>query len=469
MALGDTLKNYVVGVGVKDNNFTAGLKNMGGQLQGFVSKMGIMLGAGSLGMAFKNFVDAGTDISNFSSLTGIAEQDITALGGALEQFGGNVDSAKSSLQALQQGLSQAEWGQGQLLETAALYGVELYNQDGSLKNAQQLLMGLASDFEHLTKAQQFTLGSQLGLDASTIQLLQQGKTGIKSLLNEQAKMGAMNAHQAIEAKKFSAEWTKLKQSLASLGRSIAVDIMPPVIDFIKQIGKAVDFVRDLDSYTIMLAASFGVVGYAIKNLQTLMTVFSKSFLKANLPLLAIITGLTVLFLLVEDIVGYFNGKDSLFGDFLENEKVQLFMEKIKNAFAWVKDLFAGFSLDGLLEKINNMADAIKNVFVGTFDYVKDVIATIGANLGAFIVNPLIDVLNKLPFVDLELKKLDTKAMPVYSDYIKGNSENNNTQNNNITINMPGGTDSLTNITNAVENGINKANSVSSALLINGAQ
>ena len=467
MALGDTLKNYVVGVGVKDNNFTAGLKNMGGQLQGFVSKMGIMLGAGSLGMAFKKFVDAGTDISNFSSLTGIAEQDISALGGALEHFGGNIDSAKSSLQALQQGLSQAEWGQGQLLETAAMYGVELYNQDGSLKNAQQLLMGLASDFEHLTKAQAFTLGSQLGLDASTIQLLQQGKTGIKSLLNEQAKMGAMNAHQAIEAKKFSAEWTKLKQSLASLGRSIAVDIMPPVIDFIKQIGKAVDWVRSLDTYTIMLAASFGVVGYAVKNLQSIMTIFSKSFLKANLPLLAIITGLTVLFLLVEDIVGYFNGKDSLFGDFLENEKVQLFMEKIKNAFAWVKDLVSGFSFDGLLEKINNMADAIKNVFVGTF--VKDVIATIGANLGAFIVNPLIDVLNKLPFVDLELKKLDTKAMPVYSDYIKGNSENNNTQNNNITINMPGGTDSLTNITNAVENGINKANSISSALILNGAQ
>ena len=33
MALGDTLKNYVVGVGIRDNNFTAGLKNMGGQLR----------------------------------------------------------------------------------------------------------------------------------------------------------------------------------------------------------------------------------------------------------------------------------------------------------------------------------------------------------------------------------------------------------------------------------------------------
>ena len=486
MALGDTLKNYTVGVGVKDNNFTAGLKNMGSQLKGFVSQMGLMLGAGSLGMAFKKFIDTGTDISNFSSLTGIAEQDITALGGALEQFGGNVDSAKSSLQALQQGLSQAEWGQGQLLETAALYGVELYNQDGSLKNAQALLMGLADDFGHLTKAQQFTLGSQLGLDESTILLLQQGKTNIKALLKEQQKMGAMNAMQAMEAKKFSVEWTKLKQSLGSLGRSIAVDIMPPIIDFVKQLGKAVDWVRSLDTYTIMLAASFGVVGYAIKNLQSIMTIFSKSFLKANLPLLALITGLTILFLIVEDIVGYFNGKESLFGKFLENERVKKVIADIQNAFAWMKDLINNFSFEKLLDGLVNFAKGLKNAFGDALAWVFETLSAIGSNIGAMILNPLIDginsILNKIPEKvaemigfegGIQIPRFETKAIPNYFDVIDRRvaerQANNNTQNNNITINMPGGTDSLTNITNAVETGINKANSVSPALLLNEAQ
>ncbi len=486
MALGDTLKNYVVGVGIRDNNFTAGLKNMGGQLKGFVSRMGIMLGAGSLGMAFKKFIDTGTDISNFSSLTGIAEQDITALGGALEQFGGNVDSAKSSLQALQQGLSQAEWGQGQLLETAALYGVELYNQDGSLKNAQALLMGLADDFQHLTKAQQFTLGSQLGLDESTILLLQQGKANIKALLEEQQKMGVMNAGQALEAKKFSIEWTKLKQSLGSLGRSIAVDIMPPVIDFVKQLGKAVDWVRSLDTYTIMLAASFGVVGYAIKNLQSIMTIFSKSFLKANLPLLALITGLTILFLLVEDIVGYFNGKESLFGKFLENDRIKKVISDIQNAFAWMKDLINNFSFDKIMGGLVSFAKGLKNAFGDALAWVFETLSVIGSNIGAMILNPLIDginsILNKIPKKvaemigfegRIQIPRFETKAIPNYFDVIDRRvaerQANNNTQNNNITINMPGGTDSLTNITNAVETGINKANSVSPALLLNGAQ
>lgn len=486
MALGDTLKNYVVGVGIRDNNFTAGLKNMGGQLKGFVSRMGIMLGAGSLGMAFKKFIDTGTDISNFSSLTGIAEQDITALGGALEQFGGNVDSAKSSLQALQQGLSQAEWGQGQLLETAALYGVELYNQDGSLKNAQALLMGLADDFQHLTKAQQFTLGSQLGLDESTILLLQQGKTNIKALLEEQQKMGVMNAGQALEAKKFSIEWTKLKQSLGSLGRSIAVDIMPPVIDFVKQLGKAVDWVRSLDTYTIMLAASFGVVGYALKNFTQIATFFSKSFWKANLPLVAITTALTLLFLIVEDIYSWSQGKKSIFGEILENDRIKKVISDIQNAFAWMKDLINNFSFDKLFDGLLSFAKGLKDAFGDALAWVFETLSAIGSNIGAMILNPLIDginsILNKIPKKvtemigfegRIQIPRFETKAIPNYFDVIDRRvaerQANNNTQNNNITINMPnGGTDSLTNITNAVETGINKANSISPALLLNGA-
>ena len=487
MALGDTLKNYTVGVGVKDNNFTAGLKNMGGQLKGFVSQMGIMLGAGSLGMAFKKFIDTGTDISNFSSLTGIAEQDITALGGALEQFGGNVDSAKSSLQALQQGLSQAEWGQGQLLETAALYGVELYNQDGSLKNAQQLLMGLADDFQHLTKAQQFTLGSQLGLDESTILLLQQGKANIKALLEEQQKMGVMNAGQALEAKKFSVEWTKLKQSLSSLGRSIAVDIMPPVIDFVKQLGKAVDWVRSLDTYTIMLAASFGVVGYAIKNLQSIMTIFSKSFLKANLPLLALITGLTILFLLVEDIVGYFNGKESLFGKFLENERVKKVIADIQNAFAWIKDLINNFSFDKLFDGLLSFAKGLKDAFGDTFAWMWETLKAIGSNIGAIIINPIIDGINnilaKLPkgFTDFlgfengfQLPRYEMKELPNFFEVIdrgateRANNQNNSTitQNNTVNVTVQSTGNSLQDVTKAVDKAFG---SISPALLLNGAQ
>ena len=489
MALGDTLKNYVIGVGVKDNNFTAGLKNMGGQLKGFVSQMGIMLGAGSLGMAFKKFIDIGTDISNFSSLTGIAEQDITALGGALEQFGGNVDSAKSSLQALQQGLSQAEWGQGQLLETAALYGVELYNQDGSLKNAQQLLMGLADDFQHLTKAQQFTLGSQLGLDESTILLLQQGKANIKALLEEQQKMGAMNAGQALEAKKFSIEWTKLKQSLGSLGRSIAVDIMPPVIDFVKQLSKAVDWVRSLDTYTIVLAGSFGVLGYAVKNFTQIATFFTKSFWRANLPLVALTAALTLLFLIVEDIYSWTQGKKSIFGEILENERVKKVIADIQNAFAWVKDLINNFSFDKLFDGLLSFAKGLKDAFGDTFAWMWETLKAIGSNIGAIILNPVIDGINdilaKLPkkFTDilgfengLQLPKYEMKDLPNFFEVIdrrateRANNQNNSTinQNNTVNVTVASSGDSLQDITKAVEKGFN-SNYISPALLLNGAK
>ena len=462
---------------------------MGGQLKGFVSQMGIMLGAGSLGMAFKKFIDTGTDISNFSSLTGIAEQDITALGGALEQFGGNVDSAKSSLQALQQGLSQAEWGQGQLLETAALYGVELYNQDGSLKNAQQLLMGLADDFQHLTKAQQFTLGSQLGLDESTILLLQQGKANIKALLEEQQKMGAMNAQQALEAKKFSIEWTKLKQSLGSLGRSIAVDIMPPVIDFVKQLGKAVEWVRSLDTYTIVLAGSFGVLGYAVKNFTQIATFFTKNFWRANLPLVALTAALTLLFLIVEDIYSWTQGKKSIFGEILENERVKKVIADIQNAFAWIKDLINNFSFEKLFDGLLSFAKGLKDAFGDTFAWMWETLKAIGSNIGAIIINPIIDVINtilaELPkkFTDflgfengLQLPRYEMKDLPNFFEVIdrgateRANNQNNSTinQNNTVNVTVAGSGDSLQDITKAVEKGFD-SNYISPALLLNNAR
>ena len=462
---------------------------MGGQLKTFVSQMGIMLGAGSLGMAFKKFIDTGTDISNFSSLTGIAEQDITALGGALEQFGGNVDSAKSSLQALQQGLSQAEWGQGQLLETAALYGVELYNQDGSLKNAQQLLMGLADDFQHLTKAQQFTLGSQLGLDESTILLLQQGKANIKALLEEQQKMGAMNAQQALEAKKFSIEWTKLKQSLGSLGRSIAVDIMPPVIDFVKQLGKAVEWVRSLDTYTIVLAGSFGVLGYAVKNFTQIATFFTKNFWRANLPLVALTAALTLLFLIVEDIYSWTQGKKSIFGEILENERVKKVIADIQNAFAWIKDLINNFSFEKLFDGLLSFAKGLKDAFGDTFAWMWETLKAIGSNIGAIIINPIIDVINtilaELPkkFTDflgfengLQLPRYEMKDLPNFFEVIdrgateRANNQNNSTinQNNTVNVTVAGSGDSLQDITKAVEKGFD-SNYISPALLLNNAR
>ncbi len=496
VALGDTLKNYVIGVGIKDNNFTSSLKNMGGKLSTFVGQMGLLLGAGSLGMAFKKFIDTGTDISNFSALTGIAEKDISALGGVLEKFGGNVDNAKSSLQSLQQGLSQAEWGQGNLLQTAALYGVELYNQDGSLKNAQQLLMGLADDFEHLTKAQQFKLGTELGLDESTILLLQQGKSNIKALLTEQEKMGVLNAKQAAEAKKFSLEWTKLKQSLASLGRGIATDIMPHILSLIKQLGKAIGFVRSLDTGTILLAGSFGVLGLAIKKFQSILILFSKSFWRANLPLIALITGLTLLFLIVEDIYSWSQGKKSIFGEILENDKIKKIISDIQNAFAWVKDLINNFSLDKLFDGLGNFAKGLKEAFSDNLAWVFDVISAIGTKLGAILFNPIIEgingVLSKLPgkLGKLQIPKFEEKEinslpsvnnLPVVNNTtnnaINNSNENNsnnsqtanNTQNNTVNIKIASSGNSLVDITNAAEKGINQANKLSPALLLNGAK
>lgn len=446
MALGDTLKNYVVGVGIRDNNFTAGLKQMGSSLKDLMGQFGLLAGAAGIGMALKNFTDMGMSISNFSNMTGIAVEDISTLGAALERFGGDSESAKNSLQSLQQGLSLAEWGQGDLLQTSAMYGVNLFNDDGSIKNAQQLLMGLADDFTHLTKAQQFSLGQKLGLDESTIQLLQQGKENIDSILSEVSSQGVIDARQAIEAKKFALEINKLKRNLATLGRSIATSVMPVLQEFTKILTKIVDFLKQFDAATYAIGAGIVALGWTIKNFGKFMTVFSKSFWKANLPLMALIAGLTLLFLIVEDIYGYFNGKDSVFGDIINSEAVQ-------NAIKWFKDMkdsvFGWFS--GIGEFFDNIFNKAKYIF-----------SNIGVMIKASIINTLNDIIElgkNIPFLgELVGKvKLDAPVVPTFEQWKAEQDKTtaNNTQNNNVTINMSAGS-SPADVERAAEAGMNKA-------------
>ena len=451
MALGDTLKNYVVGVGVRDNGVTKGLKQMGSGIKDLMGQFGLLAGATGIGMALKSFTDMGMSISNFSNMTGIAVEDISTLGAALERFGGDSESAKNSLQSLQQGLSLAEWGQGDLLQTSAMYGVNLFNDDGSIKNAQQLLMGLADDFTHLTKAQQFSLGQKLGLDESTIQLLQQGKENIDSILSEVSSQGVIDARQARDAKKFALEINKLKRNLATLGRSIATSVMPVLQEFTKILTKIVDFLKQFDAATYAIGAGIVALGWTIKNFGKFMTVFSKSFWKANLPLMALIAGLTLLFLIVEDIYGYFNGKDSVFGDIVNSEAVQ-------NAIKWFKDMKEGASgiWDGLVDGFYKKFDAIVYIF---------------KNLGTLLkiqlfetLNDIIDKLNSINFFGkkLNISKFDVPVIPTMQEYHEKMQierekakTNNNTQNNNITINMSAGS-SPADVERAAETGMNKA-------------
>ena len=446
MALGDTLKNYVVGVGVRDNGVTKGLKQMGSGIKDLMGQFGLLAGATGIGMALKSFTDMGMSISNFSSMTGIAVEDISTLGAALERFGGDSESAKNSLQSLQQGLSLAEWGQGDLLQTAAMYGVNLFNDDGSIKNAQQLLMGLADDFQHLTKAQAFSLGQKLGLDESTIQLLQQGKENIDSILSEVSSQGVIDARQAREAKKFALEINKLKRNLATLGRSLATSVMPVLQEFTKILTKIVDFLKQFDAATYAIGAGIVALGWTIKNFGKFMTVFSKSFLKANLPLMALIAGLTLLFLIVEDIYGYFNGKDSVFGDIVNSEAVQ-------KAIKWFKDMkdsvFGWFS--GIGEFFDNIFNKAKYIF-----------SNIGVMIKASIINTLNDIIElgkNIPFLgELVGKvKLDAPVVPTFEQWKTEQDKQNavNTQNNTVTVNMSAGS-SPADVERAAEAGMNKA-------------
>ncbi len=162
----------------------------------------------------------------------------------------------------------------------------------------------------------------------------------------------------------------------------------------------------------------------------------------------------------------------------------------------MKDLINNFSLDKLFDGLGNFAKGLKEAFSDTLAWVFDVISAIGTKLGAILFNPIIEgingVLSKLPgkLGKLQIPKFEEKEinslpsvnnLPVVNNTtnnaINNSNENNsnnsqtanNTQNNTVNIKIASSGNSLVDITNAAEKGINQANKLSPALLLNGAK
>ena len=227
----------------------------------------------------------------------------------------------------------------------------------------------------------------------------------------------------------------------------------------------------------------------MKNFTQIATFFTKNFWRANLPLVALTAALTLLFLIVEDIYSWTQGKKSIFGEILENERVKKVIADIQNAFAWIKDLINNFSFDKLFDGLLSFAKGLKDAFGDTFAWMWETLKAIGSNIGAIIINPIIDGINdilaKLPkkFTDflgfengLQLPRYEMKELPNFFEVIdrrateRANNQNNSTinQNNTVNVTVASSGDSLQDITKAVEKGFD-SNYISPALLLNNAR
>lgn len=134
-----------------------------------------------------------------------------------------------------------------------------------------------------------------------------------------------------------------------------------IINTGRAIWKVIDSTIGWRGALILLAAAF-----AILNRSMIMS-----------PIAWVIAGIVGLMLVIDDLMGYLDGKESLFGEFWG-----ACIGWIKSAIAWWNEFYTNNKaiIDGIISAFVTMADGIATVFSGLFSYFKNALKLI---LGIF--------------------------------------------------------------------------------------
>lgn len=303
------------------------------------------------------FASLGEEMSFLAQNTGLAVEKFQALAIAAENYGGTAEGIAGSMQGLNANLNNMRLGKGGggVEDAAITYGINLYGANG-LATADELLMNVAKRFESLNQTQQIDLGQRLGLDEGTIRLLQTGVANVQAELERGRKYSLFSAEDVENSRKFQRTLRDIKLGLAQIFGVVARSLLPAFTWVGDKVSRFIDLINGNASF---------IKGFFLA-LSAILTVLAIKSGLAFLPFIgaiALITAVSAAIgLLIDDIVNFWQGNESLLGTFIEAVKNvftalwNFLKEGFNSVLEWLKGTKVG-KLFGLSEEKENPEQA----------------------------------------------------------------------------------------------------------------
>lgn len=278
------------------------------------------LGISATTAAILNTAQQTDELGKFTQALGLNIEEVDAWGQAVIRAGGTPEALRGSIKSLTDQLTDfAITGGGTAAEVFARLGIQAFDSAGQIKSAFDVLPELASAFENLTEAEAVGFGQKLGLDQSTILLLQQGRREVDELIRRQKVLGVTTQEDADIAAAFNNAWADTRQVFRGVVQSLNTSVLPILSRVFGAVNDFVFFLRD----NRVLATSFfiGIAGVitALYTPAILSAVAATALLLAPILGTAAVVGIlaAAIALVVEDIIAFNNGQNSLLGTFIE--------------------------------------------------------------------------------------------------------------------------------------------------------
>lgn len=288
---------------------------------------------------------------------------------------------------------------------------------------------LANKFNRLNEAQRQAQGKRLGLDQGTITLIGQGKRGLDELLKKERELGVVTKEQIEQSRKFNETMRVTDRLWNDVRQRLSMMVLPALQWVFEKISSFVSYMRKHESF---VSAFF--VGLAVGITALYLPAVTKAIGATWLwlaPFIAIAAAAAVIALIIDDVLCYLNGANSVTGELAK--KWPVIGEAAKAVGEFVKKLWEGIKLlpEGLKE--------VLNLFEMIWTIVKNIFGVIG------------DMLKSFATVDAHLAGLDGSSVEINAEKgraIMGQTGSSiSTANSNVVNNSKKGTVNRTNSVN----------------------
>lgn len=307
----ETLDKTLDKIGITTDGITSSFSGLAtvalGSMAAFMSLGGII--SGTIEKAEE--IDA---LARSAQSLNMPVEDLDAWGKAAERAGGDADGMRDSLTDLAEKIGEASSdAKSGAAKSFQELGIALKNSDGSTKNAAQGMLDLADSVSTLSREQAIFRIKELGVtDNRTVDLILKGRGAIEDMIKTQKAFGVVTRQDAETAQKFKMELDSTKSMFNSLATQAGVSIMPLLTDFLKIVGKTVQF---LNQHKDSIKTFFIVGGTAIAAYYTpAMLAAAKATLLATWPIIAIAAAVAAFALILDDFNNYLNGNASVIGE-----------------------------------------------------------------------------------------------------------------------------------------------------------
>lgn len=337
----------------------------------------------------KRIAQINDELGKTSQTLGIATQELQGWILAAELGGSSQNELISSMENLSRRTSEAARGLGAGVEVFGLLGISATDANGNIKESSVILEEVADRVSQLgTQAEKLEFLEKLGISSGLLLTLDQGAEALRKQRLEVEQLGfALDENATKNAAEFNDELLRVTKIAGGVTNAVGQGIMPEIVGMLKVFKEWFIVNRDLIRQNItsfltglinvlriafniisrvvnvinLLVQSIGGWTNAIALAGTAMLAFNaKAFL---IPLL-IGAIATAVFLLLEDIVTFFNGGESALGSFLEDfPKLEEAIRKVGSALAGLVNPATFLkTIDDFLKSVTNTVTDLLSLF-----------------------------------------------------------------------------------------------------------